>query len=92
MADEPVPNDQYGLPVREIAWDSTPCRLYYQRRIDGDREIYLLIIDTVDNRNVTAWSREQLEGVLRTGLAFLGVIPDGLMLADLADLQGGTND
>jgi hypothetical protein len=87
---------QDDLPDREgIEWAITPCRLTFQERTapgdDGEPIVYYLIVmDTGDNRNVTAWTRDELEAVLRKGLAVIGAIPDGIMLAGPDDLRGGT--
>lgn len=88
MSDAPPPNDDYGLPRRTVEWAATPCAVSYQRRVVHDEvELYVLIVDTGDNRNVTVWTREELERVLRNGLAFLGALPDGLIIAQPSDLR-----
>jgi hypothetical protein len=85
--------DDDGLPVRQIAWDTTPCYVSFQRRTvtdnNGSRETYMMIVDTRDNRSVTSWTRAELEAVCRTGLEFVGAIPDGIYLAGHDDLHGG---
>jgi len=63
------------------------CQVQFQRRVvDGDKEVYILVVDTGDNRNMTVWAREELEAMLRAGLSFLGVIPDGLIIAQAGDI------
>lgn len=86
MSPESIPNDQYGLPVRPLDFGPTACSVHYQRRVVNGRDFYLLIVDTADTRNVTVWERDSLERTLRAGLTLLGVLPDGLLLADRADL------
>ena len=80
------PNDEYGLPLRQVPLTPTQTQVQFQRRVVEDREVYIFVLDTGDNRSMTVWQREELEGMLRAGLSFLGVIPDGLLIANADDM------
>jgi hypothetical protein len=86
----PIPVSATGpgaFAERQMPWFPGPASMGWARSDQGDTVWFILSLDSGSSRTVTFWRPDALEAALRKLLDFMGVLPDGLVLATADDLR-----